>query len=479
MKTLSILILLLSFDALAQSQATSPNVTKKATAAPMSVNTGAANSANFQSVVFAGQAGRGSTGRVNFVVKNTCFGTNLRSVQNPLSPLGTIQMIVSVRDINGAVQSYWVKYPASSVTAAGSGQAMELDPASVSSNSDVYGALVGNVLRFQTPLTTVANVDGQGSMKYSRSGTIIGLGLGQEFRAVPPETQPKFPIYGPFSNKLCTNCGSASGAENYLKRALPFKNKQEGNSFFVAYPLEVTAVNDLIEYNAAYQNWYNWFLPAMLTLRAKGAYPGPYMGLPGPLSAHLNLFNSKDGKTLEINAAFPGQEGYCGGYHSPLMVFFDNKRPKFTATVAFPINPAGKTMWPEAGSAGAFIAYDRAGDGLITRDDEIFGNSEKHKNGFEALRPFDTNKDNMIDAQDKEYDKLLLWHDKNGDGFTQPGELSPLKDKIKSVSLKYNNKETTSFGSRAEVRERSTFVFYDEGKEKTGDVLDIWFSPVK
>lgn len=479
MKIMYVFLLLFGLSSVAQSQTTSTNVTKKATAAPMSVNTGAANSSNMQSVVFAGQAGRGSTGKVNFVVKNTCFGTNLRSVQNPLSPLGTIRMIISVREFDGSTKAYWVEYPASSVTAAGSGQAMELAPGNVSNNSEVYGALVGNVLRFQTPLTTVANVDGKGAMKYTRSGAIVGVGLGQDFKAVRPETQPPFPILGSFSNKLCTNCGSASGAENYLKRALPFKSKVEANNFFAAYPLVVGPVDDLTKYNDAYQQWYNWFLPAMLTLRAQGTYPGPYMGLPGPLSAHLNMFNSKDGKTIEINASFPGQEGYCGGYHSPLMVFFDNKRPKFTATVPFPINPAGKTMWPEAGSSGAFIAYDRAGDNLITRGDELFGNSEKHENGFEALRPFDTNKDNMIDAQDKEFDKLLLWHDKNGDGFSQAGELSPLKDKIKSVSLKYNNKETTSFGSRAEVRERSTFVFYDGDKEKTGDVLDIWFSPVK
>ena len=469
MKNLTFFITITFWSWLAESQIA---------AAPMAVNTGAANSSNFQSVVFAGQAGRGQSGRVDFVVKNKCFGTNLRSVANPLSPLSTIILRVGIANDAGVITYYQLKYPASSVTASGSGQAMELDPSQVFNNKNIEGNLVGNILRFKTPLMTVTNVDAKGIMSYKRSGTIASLNFIQEFNSVTLTGQPSYPLYSGFSNRLCANCMTSAGSQIYLKKALPFKSTTESTNYFIKYPLSTNPVSDLMTYNAAYQKWYNWFLPALLTERA-AASTGPYMGLPGPLSAHINIFNSKDGKTIEIAASFPGQEGYCGGYHSPLMVFFDGQRPKFTATVNFPINPSGKTMWPEANSSGAFIAYDRVEDGMITRADELFGNSEKNENGFEALRPFDSNKDNIVDNKDNLFHKLLLWHDLNGDGFSQPGELSALKNKIKSISLNYSNKEITSFGSRAEVREKSSFTYWNKGQEKKGDVLDIWFSPEK
>lgn len=475
---ISTFLILISTMAQAQQSATKG---AKAAAAPLSVNTGATMTANFSSVVLSGQANRGDNGNVTFIVKNSCFGTNLRHVENPLSPISSIRMNIGLRGLDGLVKYYDVQYPAATVTALGSGQVLNLDEMvlkEVTDNSkNVKGVSIGNVVRFKTPLSTEVAVDSGGNLKFTRNGVIAALNFEQNFIEVQAKDQPSFPLWGPRSGSLCANCTTTSGAQDYLIRALPFKNKKEGENWFKEIPLVTAAVSTDREYNLAYQKWYNWYQEAVQIWRASDKkYPGPYMGLPGTLSAHINLNQSRDGKVVEVVAAFPGQEGYCGGYHSPLMVFFDDKRPKFTGESFFPLHP-GKTTWPEKNAPGYFVAYDRLGDGVITKKDELFGNSDVFKNGFEALREFDTNKDGVIDAKDKEFSKLLLWQDKNGDGFSTKDELSPLPARVKSISLKYDDSTVVAFGNRAEMKGKSTFVFVENGKEKSGEILDIWFTP--
>jgi len=479
---ISTLLILNSTVALAQTAPAEGGADKgaKAAAAPLSVNTGALNSANFNSIVISGQSTRGNDGPVTFVVKNSCFGTNLRSVPNPLSPISTIRLNVGITTSGGGMKYYDVQYPAAAVTAKGMGQVLQLDNMlndSGAKSMNVKGVAVGKTVRFKTPLATKATVDGKGRMSYTRNGQVSSLKFEQEFAEVQASEQPDFPLFGPVSSSLCGGCTTTSGAQGYLKRALPFNNMKEAGEWFDKYPLKTAEVTGNREYNLAYQKWYNWFQESIQRFRtADGKYPGPYMGLPGQLSAHVKLNQSRDGKTIEIDAAFPGQEGYCGGYHSPLMVFFDDKRPKFSGESFFPLHP-GKTTWPEPGAPGYFVAYDRLGDNVITKKDELFGNSDKFKNGFEALREFDTNKDNVIDKNDKEFSKLLLWQDKNGDGFSTKEELSPLSARVKSISLKYDDSQVMNFSNRAEMKGQSTFVFVEGGKEKTGEILDIWFTP--
>lgn len=352
---------------------------------PAAVNSGAGGSAGFQGVVLSGQATRASSDGVTINVANTCFGTNLRHVSNPISPASDIEMQITM-NIKGAMKTYTVVYPSKVVQRAG-------DPDVVVIKSDtVKASYAGNNVRIVLPINFNTTVDEQGN------------------------------ISDDFEAKL-----------------------------------------EAIKFNQTF---------------APGRALQQYMGYNGPLSATVYTSGSKDGRQYSISAFFPGENGYCGGYFSPLMVFFDDKLPQFSASVDFPLNPTGKTMWPEAGAPGAFIAVDRNGDGLITTEDELFGNQgDKYKNGFEALREFDSNKDDVIDKKDKDFAKLLLWFDKNGDGKVQKGELVPLKSRIESVSLKYDASAVGSVADRAEIREKSTFVFKEKGKKKEGRVIDMWFSP--
>lgn len=202
---------------------------------------------------------------------------------------------------------------------------------------------------------------------------------------------------------------------------------------------------------------------------------GQFMGKNGALTPRLGPATvSPDGNTVEIQASFPGQTGFCGGFWSPLMVFFDDKRPKFTNISDFPLNLIGKTHWPEAKSPGYWIAIDQDGSGKIDQRHELFGQYKDFKNGFEALRDLDTNKDGVIDAKDKDFSKLVLWNDKNGDGKSQKTELISLATKLASISLKYQSGILRPLGPYAEERERSVAITV---KGKKVEVIDIWLAP--
>lgn len=204
-----------------------------------------------------------------------------------------------------------------------------------------------------------------------------------------------------------------------------------------------------------------------------------YMGKTGELSARLDGVTVSSDKTIiDVNVSFPGQPGFAGGYFSPLMVFFDEARPKFINKSSFPLNDMGDTFWPEANSSGYFLALDREGKGVINKRDQVFGESAKYRNGFEELRVLDSNHDGVINSKDKDFEKLVLWNDKNGDGVSQSEEVTKLSSKITKISLKYKLDQVVPLSAYAEERERS-YVWYKtkNGQSKKADIIDVWVKP--
>lgn len=205
---------------------------------------------------------------------------------------------------------------------------------------------------------------------------------------------------------------------------------------------------------------------------------GDYMGKNGAVTASFGGISvSADKSVVDINVSFPGETGFCGGYWSPLMVFFDDARPRFDNSSSFPLNPVGKTMWPEAESPGWFVALDRNKSGLIDQKDELFGDNASEVNGFEVLRKLDSNQDDLIDHRDREFKRLVIWNDKNGDGVSQKEEMVKLHKKVVKISLKYEKGIVTPIGAFAEARERADFWFKDGKKVKKGKIVDIWLAP--
>ncbi|MBX2993920.1 MAG: EF-hand domain-containing protein [Bdellovibrionaceae bacterium] len=202
---------------------------------------------------------------------------------------------------------------------------------------------------------------------------------------------------------------------------------------------------------------------------------GPYMGQAGRLSGDIGTpIVAADSSAVDITASFPGENGFCGGYFSPLMVFMDEKRPDFTGASDFPLYAFGKTAWPEAGSPGHFIAMDRDGNGKIDKADELFGDNQTYKNGFEALAALDSNKDGWITSKDKDFKKLVLWNDKNGNGKTDKGEVVKLSTVVEKISLAYTKGHVRPIGLYAEEREKSIVIL--KGGKKV-EVVDMWFAP--
>lgn len=102
------------------------------------------------------------------------------------------------------------------------------------------------------------------------------------------------------------------------------------------------------------------------------------------------------------------------------------------APVWFDIDANGernRMTWTKAGSAVAFLARDRNGNGRIDDGSELFGNATvlrsgtRAVNGFEALMELDANTDGQVNALDEAWSALLLWTDTNHDGVSQSGEI--------------------------------------------------------
>lgn len=97
------------------------------------------------------------------------------------------------------------------------------------------------------------------------------------------------------------------------------------------------------------------------------------------------------------------------------------------AVVAFDLDADGiaePVAWVTGGDS--LLARDRDGDGRITSGRELFGWAGGHEDGFAALAAeCDVNGDGRISGEERT--GLLLWRD-DGDGLTQPGELTRVSD---------------------------------------------------
>lgn len=186
-------------------------------------------------------------------------------------------------------------------------------------------------------------------------------------------------------------------------------------------------------------------------------------------------------KSLSVVVKFPGSEGFCGGFYSPLMMFFDDKIPHFSGVSLFPLYGAkkdGRVNWPEANSPGYFLALPSA-DGKISSAAQLFGQNSEYENGFEALKIHDRNSDGLINNSDPVWKSLRLWNDKNGDGISEASELVTLeKMKVKSIELKYSTKDPTNFQGRARAREKAKFSYVKNGKVVKSDIYDVWLAPI-
>jgi len=154
------------------------------------------------------------------------------------------------------------------------------------------------------------------------------------------------------------------------------------------------------------------------------------------------LLCDDNGCTEEITKAI-GQEP-CN--HSPIVLDlardgFDFSGPE--GAVPFDLYGDGKTLllqWVLPMTDDAFLAHDLNGNGLVDDGSELFGSgtwleleSRLAPNGFIGLAQHDSpalggNGDGMITRDDEVWSRLLLWNDLDADGVSEDSELIDLAE---------------------------------------------------
>ena len=117
-----------------------------------------------------------------------------------------------------------------------------------------------------------------------------------------------------------------------------------------------------------------------------------------------------------------------------------------------------------------FLALDINNDGEINDGSELFGNdtvlgasSGLAGDGFEALAQYDSDNNNIIDANDDVYDDLRVWIDQNQNGQSDDGELKTLSElNIESISLEATDTDDVDHGN--DIIKAGTFVQNGEVK---------------
>lgn len=212
------------------------------------------------------------------------------------------------------------------------------------------------------------------------------------------------------------------------------------------------------------------------TLAAGDSGSGRGAGSNGDVTSTVTHQVSADGKLVIVTASIPGEAGHCGGYVSPLMVFFDGERPSFTGNTGFPLYPGSRSYWVEPRAPGHFLALDRDGNGKIENANELFGNIREN-NGFAELSKLDSNHDGKISRADAAWGRLVLWHDADGDGQSQRTELKKLSGlHVTQLSLNYRSDRIMDFGHRARIHETAEMRFVDSaGRTRRAEIADVWF----
>ncbi|MCW2483020.1 hypothetical protein J5224_28560, partial [Candidatus Symbiopectobacterium sp. NZEC135] len=125
------------------------------------------------------------------------------------------------------------------------------------------------------------------------------------------------------------------------------------------------------------------------------------------------------------------------------------------------------------------LVLDRNDNGNIDDGRELFGNNtplknnEMASNGYNALKVFDDNSDNAIDAKDSIFESLKIWRDSNANAKVDLGELYSLKDfGVASISIEYDN--STFVDPQGNAHQQRSLITYVDGV--TGQSADVWFA---
>jgi len=159
---------------------------------------------------------------------------------------------------------------------------------------------------------------------------------------------------------------------------------------------------------------------------------------------------------------------------SPLVIDLDNDGVELTnldnGSVYWDIDNDGiaeASAW--VGADDALLGIDLNNDGIINNHSELFGTNTV--DGFSILAQYDSNNDNVIDALDADFEKLLVWQDLNQDGYSQSNELKTLTQ-VGIVSINLNATNVSYQLNGNPITHESTITMADAS---TRTIVDAWF----
>lgn len=233
-----------------------------------------------------------------------------------------------------------------------------------------------------------------------------------------------------------------------------------------------------------------------------------YLAFPLPPSAFsAGRTQSHVWISVQTNADACSQQGaeyYWDGSNciyqpgSPLLIDVDRKGFKLTEQaegVLFDIDGDGRVeqvSWTAADAEDAWLALDRNGNGIIDSGQELFGTAtpvgldplsasgySTTFNGFEVLLHSEIegaklgslSTDKMITPADPIWGALLLWTDRNHNGFSEADELqSATAAGLSEISLTYHeigkrDRHGNTFAQTATMK-------WADGK--SGHIYDVW-----
>lgn len=124
---------------------------------------------------------------------------------------------------------------------------------------------------------------------------------------------------------------------------------------------------------------------------------------------------------------------------------------------------ASTWVGPEEG----MLCVDRNGNGMIDNQSELFGGVS---GGFADLSFYDTNHDDVINSDDNDFSKLLVWIDSDSDAYSSPDELHSLTD-LGIVSINLNATPVDYRINGNLITHEATFVTEDLATHK---IVEAW-----
>lgn len=121
-----------------------------------------------------------------------------------------------------------------------------------------------------------------------------------------------------------------------------------------------------------------------------------------------------------------------------------------------------------------FLAIDLDGDGIVSGHEELFGNLTT--DGFALLSVYDSNDDDVIDANDAQFDDLIIWRDLNQNGISEDDEVFTLADfGITSIDLNASTPYNMEIEGN-DISHVSTYTITNQdGTTEVRDIVDVWF----